>query len=618
MTTVNSPLLSFCFVQDALTKLDTGGLDIVDLVTDRHVTTSSCFTGIGGDLVCNDLVHGGIARYLRYNRSDLPSNRLAMTLSSLWTCEKSPKCQEEIFAQPPHMQPLHVFGDIREFVPKHLRKNIGLDNGTELDARDLKAILPWATMRTSAWCYKHGKTCTLERSDFHSSSPPCTDDSRSGRRGGEDGVNRKHFYIFVGMRRTLRENFVRCENVDEFGVSELNELLGDLYVIVKVRTEAHDYGYCTNRLRQDVHLILKTFAFKVLHDHHHDETPTSSNVAWLYDAENTIKQVFHRRCNYKWNALFMATDYEVNTELEWSRSRRGVQARLLHKETDPFNDEPHSFLESITLQERTTLQTVWEMYPNDVVDTKNNPSARIVKSNAYGLPTLVKGQGLLFSPCPDPQGRRRFFTLSELYEAYGYPISASAQGISGSTCAISRGATIACGRTRASGRSQLGNGWHVGAFAANALFILLKLPLGETRMRTRAVAAPTPPALEPIPLPQLPQQLGPSQPVEPLEPEHEKRGRAVVAASSAASSISMAPTTPTPPPQPTTTQRSQGAQTLKRQLDGNTYDINRESCDSHSYPLTSGNVRLQESFKRVRHLHRVLSGASDVSSSTLE
>ena len=279
---------------------------LTHLVCNRLVNTSSCCTGIAGDIICNSVVEGGIRQFiakLPVDASDAPRTLAPLHFVAMWTCECSKKRQEELLALPSHMSPKHIFGDIREFVPESMRQSVGLDGGVELPARELKFALAYATMRRRAWCVKHGRYCTIDVSDFHSSSPPCTDDSKSGLVQKEDGRQRKIFYIFVGMRRTLREPFVRIENVVDFGTHEVEELLGDLYIVIGVITDAPDYGYCQNRRRLDIHLILKVFGFAILKDHHPEDVISTQRVIDMYDAPATIRELFHRRCNFTWADL---------------------------------------------------------------------------------------------------------------------------------------------------------------------------------------------------------------------------------------------------------------------------------------------------------------------------
>jgi hypothetical protein len=486
---LHSNLETFDFVQHAAEKLHHYGHEpevIVELLSGRKISSRSSFTGVSGDAICADMVSGGAAIYVNKHRASCLAGKTsgALEFENVWALDNNKKCQEEILVLGGGMQPTHLFGDILEFLPLSLRRDVGLDGGVELPAKLLKRKIAFATMLTKAWCVKCGKCCKAVSCDMHTGSPPCTDDTKAGLLMKDEGKHRKFFYCFIAMRRTLREKFVRIENVAEAGVEELQELLGDIYVIVRIVTSAPAYGYCQARTRQDVHLLLKIWVFRVLAEHHPGVEISELAVERLYDAPRCIRQLFHRKCKFAWGSLLsIASAAEIDAAKTWSRGRPAVLRRLSDRQTnrkckDSFGDSPGSFLESITVQERTTLRDVWAKCPADAVDTKNVMSARIVKSMGANLPTMIKGMGLVFAPKPDPHGDIRFFVMSELFECHGYPITDAAQQQSGSVCQFSRGVIPPSGRTWQSQRMQLGNGWHIGAFAANLMFIVTKLPLG--------------------------------------------------------------------------------------------------------------------------------------------
>ena len=176
----------------------------------------------------------------------------------------------------------------------------------------------------------------------------------------------------------------------------------------------------------------------------------------------------------------LGLDQDIVEELAWTSTRKAVAARPEQESAQgaQHGDAPGSYLASVSLQERNTLADVWEKFPAEAVDTKNYASARIVKSATGALPTLTKGQGFLFSPFGDEmrRGQVRWFTMSELFEAMGYPVSTDAQVRAGFRCQFSKRLLAPeqnlTRRTLPSLRSQLGNGWHLGAFTANSVVMM--------------------------------------------------------------------------------------------------------------------------------------------------
>ena len=60
-------------------------------------------------------------------------------------------------------------------------------------------------MKTEAQCVVCEKPCKIYATDVHHGSPPCTDDSTLGNGLHEAGPCRKVLYVFLAMRRKLKE-----------------------------------------------------------------------------------------------------------------------------------------------------------------------------------------------------------------------------------------------------------------------------------------------------------------------------------------------------------------------------------------------------------------------------
>eukprot|EP00969_Alexandrium_andersonii_P247408 10932772-Alexandrium_andersonii.AAC.1 len=59
--------------------------------------------------------------------------------TSLYAVEINKACQEELLSRP--HGPLHIFDDLLQCVPDHLRQHVGLDGGTALSGDELRPLL---------------------------------------------------------------------------------------------------------------------------------------------------------------------------------------------------------------------------------------------------------------------------------------------------------------------------------------------------------------------------------------------------------------------------------------------------------------------------------------------
>eukprot|EP00959_Pyramimonas_sp_CCMP1952_P106218 2220894-Pyramimonas_sp.AAC.1 len=84
------------------------------------------------------------------------------------------------------------------------------------------------------YCVRCAKTCDVVECDIHVAGTPCTDHSMYGLQRRMHGPRAKLFWAWIAQRRTLREKIWVQENVESFGGWELEEELGDLYVVVRM------------------------------------------------------------------------------------------------------------------------------------------------------------------------------------------------------------------------------------------------------------------------------------------------------------------------------------------------------------------------------------------------
>jgi hypothetical protein len=246
---------------DKLANGPLGAHGLAQLVSNRMITTSSACGGICTDMVADSMLESAAKEHLR---SCGHGDVRPIKLNALYTIEHDMKCIEEILALPE--PPDHIFGDLSDFVPTELRKPFGLDGGDEAPPGELRRMIASCTPLTKAWCYKHGNVCNMETSDAHRAGTSCKDHSNAGLRLHEYGPQAKFFWIWIALRKLLRDKMISHENVTSFGVALLHEELGSIYIIIRVVIDAVDLGWATERTRQCVTMLLKVWGYAVLKD----------------------------------------------------------------------------------------------------------------------------------------------------------------------------------------------------------------------------------------------------------------------------------------------------------------------------------------------------------------
>jgi hypothetical protein len=297
---------------------------VLDLLSDRTITTSSAFSGVESPAVGDDSI-SGTARKLLSNRqnTEIPT---PICFPKHWAFEYDSKCVEEIKAM--QCPPQHLFRDIMELTADAHRKKCGLDGGTELPAERLRRIIPFSDVKTTAWCLLCEKHCLLESTAVHRAGSPCGDHSSYGGQERFSGRRAKCFYTWVALMRKLRPKIIFHENVVQFGAGEMQELLGDLYVVTRVVMSVEEQGWASVRVRQICYMVLKVFVYPMIDgpDSGPATTPTPQEVERAFDLKNAMAQIFNRRVNFHWRDYCISTPEEVEEELDHLRARKLVQA----------------------------------------------------------------------------------------------------------------------------------------------------------------------------------------------------------------------------------------------------------------------------------------------------
>ena len=85
-------------------------------ITNRNITFSSSFSGVGTDRVATDFIHGAFGEFLHNHSFD---EAAAAKMDHRWAVEIDKSCQNELVRA--HPEPDHcIFQDILEFVPDHI------------------------------------------------------------------------------------------------------------------------------------------------------------------------------------------------------------------------------------------------------------------------------------------------------------------------------------------------------------------------------------------------------------------------------------------------------------------------------------------------------------------
>eukprot|EP00969_Alexandrium_andersonii_P115780 5120461-Alexandrium_andersonii.AAC.1 len=66
-------------------------------------------------------------------------------------------------------------------------------------------MIPRCKTKRQAWCFIHGKYCSITTTDTTRAGSPCTDHSSYGSQKRFQGSKAKYFYLWVALRRNLKD-----------------------------------------------------------------------------------------------------------------------------------------------------------------------------------------------------------------------------------------------------------------------------------------------------------------------------------------------------------------------------------------------------------------------------
>ena len=111
-------------------------------------------------------------------------------------------------------------------------------------------IMKKAQIKESVWCVKHGRECQVTGAHIHIAGVPCIDHSSWGKREGHKGSTNIVYCTWAATRAKMLEPIVVLENVEQFGMTMTESLLGFLYTWERVLLNPLQLGSKTSRKRQ--------------------------------------------------------------------------------------------------------------------------------------------------------------------------------------------------------------------------------------------------------------------------------------------------------------------------------------------------------------------------------
>lgn len=442
----------------------------------RKITTSGSFSGVGSPEIADDCF-GNCSR-LWLESIGLPKDKAdkALSFEHMWAIEWDKSCTTELQIGFPGMC---VFSNILEFAPPRLHAAVGLGSSTSWPPAKLRKVLPTCEVRSTAYCTTHKKMCVATSCHKHVAGSPCTDASSFGDGLQFEGKQAKFFYIWIAMRRKLREPLVIHENVPQFGDAELRSLLGDLYCICRITTCPTKLGWCSRRPRQFCILILKAWVYQTLAPLEVHRSPQAVHAH--LQLEDCFLSGFVRKCGFQFQEYMIGDPEQIEHDCRWAASRKSVVERHSDaKNNISFSrDRKDGFLAALSLPERKRVCIFTRMFGAHAAFDLSQSEKRPLRSSKGNLPTVLKNVGLLYVPkaagAADEEGR--WFIPQELFTSMGYPITQHhVELLGGTRCAFSNGVTAPQQRSHRSMSNQCGNAMNINAIGAVQVICLLQLP----------------------------------------------------------------------------------------------------------------------------------------------
>eukprot|EP00973_Karenia_brevis_P034222 4720322-Karenia_brevis.AAC.1 len=141
----------------------------------------------------------------------------------------------------------------------------------------------------------------------------------------------------------------------------MGELLGDIYVIIRVLTDPTTEGWASMRPRQVLVMILKVWAYNVIRNSNEQTHVPCSRVALVRNMAlpQTISFLADRTCAFTWKAYIRAaaSSDELNAEIRWAASRKSIGEYKLKTSRGSV------CLDALTRSEFKRWKSYQELYP---------------------------------------------------------------------------------------------------------------------------------------------------------------------------------------------------------------------------------------------------------------
>ena len=332
----------------------------------------------------------------------LLAHGLSFHLIPGFTCECSTQCQDVLMRSASGF----LISDIMELMALS-----SFDPAWDFDAQ-CRAIR-FAAVRTSAWCLRNLCYVALLPPLCTSSGVPCQDHSSAGHRRGLHGKRLHLLLAWMRWHLVMRTPIVILENVPQFTLDFVQEVMGQYYTIVAILCGPEHVGFeMAHRPRLYVALLLK------------------GAVIVLRDLAQTMMAVSrHLRNGVLVRSMLLAEPADIARETMQLRRMRGSQAPVglrtrgvVHQESLLTQGEGERLL--------VYTQMWWQRFgvdptlqPDLVYNLSDNPadgwiswSAPTERRNSFALPVLRRGRKICWIP-----HERRLLTIREKLAFMGFP-----------------------------------------------------------------------------------------------------------------------------------------------------------------------------------------------------
>ena len=208
----------------------------------RRITLSTSFSGIGAPEQAHSASGVAMSAFL---------GRLVSPGRHFFAIEVDQECQYELQMAP--VSPECIFCNMLDSIAPKVRQTI-VSNSNIISYEDMRRIFANPRVMTDRMpCAKHSKACEVKRAQLHVAGTECIAWSAQGQRQGVNDPRVVIFMAWIGQRRQIQEEIILHENVPQFPLSCMQQLLGDLYVVseeLSVVLNARDFGNPYERSRR--------------------------------------------------------------------------------------------------------------------------------------------------------------------------------------------------------------------------------------------------------------------------------------------------------------------------------------------------------------------------------